>query len=146
MSTARQFDELNVWQDARRLAGAIYTASKAGAFNRDFGLRDQIRRAAVSTMSNIAEGFERGNRKEFVQFLSTSKGSNGEVHSQLCVALDQKYTGENEFSGLRESTTMLTKKLSTFIHYFEGHAGNSRVKRPARRDNLQLSTSNPQPE
>jgi four helix bundle protein len=136
MSTARQFEELHVRQGVRRLAGAIYTASKARAFNQDFGLRDQIRRAAVSTMSNIAEGFERGTRKEFVQFLNIAKGSDGEVCPQPSAALDQKFIGENEFFGRRESTATLSKKLSAFIRYLEGCAGNSRVKKPAQRDNL----------
>ena len=136
MATARQFEDLNFWQDARLLVGSVYAASKARTFGQDFGLRDQIRRAAVSTMSNIAEGFERGSRKEFIQFLNIAKGSNGEVRSQLCVALDQKYIGETEFVTLRESAVTLSKKLSAFIRYLEGYAGNSRVKRRARRDNL----------
>jgi len=136
MGTARQFEDLNVWQDARRLVGAIYTASKAGGFKQDLGLREQIRRAAVSTMSNIAEGFERGTRKEFMHFLNIAKGSNGEVRSQLHVALDQKYVGENEFAALRESAATLSKRLSAFIRYLEGYASNSRVKKPARRDHL----------
>jgi four helix bundle protein len=146
MATVKQFEDLHVWQDARQLVAAIYSASKARAFSLDFGLRDQIRRAAVSTMSNIAEGFERGTRKEFVQFLNIAKGSNGEVRSQLHVALDQKYLGEKEFADLRESTLVLSKKISAFIRYLEGYAANSRVKKPARVvPNLQLSTSNQQP-
>src|SRR5271169_4030857 len=115
MATVRQFEDLNVWQDARQLVVAVYSVSKVRAFNQDFGLRDQIRRAAVSTMSNIAEGFERGTRKEFVQFLNIAKGSNGEVRSQLCVAVDQKYIGEKEFNALRESSVTLSKKLAAFI-------------------------------
>ena len=147
MATARQFEDLNVWQEARQLVGVIYESTKQRAFHQDFGLRDQIRRAAVSTMSNIAEGFERGSRKEFVQFLNIAKGSNGEVRSQLQVALDQKYIGENEFSAARDAAILLSKKLSAFIRYLEGYAGNSRVKKPARnlRENLQPSTFNAQP-
>ena len=146
MSTVRQFEDLHVWQDARQLVGAVYSASKARAFNQDFGLRDQIRRAAVSTMSNIAEGFERGTRREFVQFLNIAKGSNGEVRSQLCVPVDQEYIGETEFNSLRELSVALSKKLPTFIRYLEGYAGNSRVKKPTRVvANQQPSTSNLQP-
>jgi len=147
MATVRQFEDLNVWQEARQLVGAIYSASKTPAFNRDFGLLDQIRRAAVSTMSNIAEGLERGTRKEFMQFLNIAKGSNGEVRSQLHVALDQKYIGEVEFTALRESATTLSKKLSAFIRYLDGCVSNARVKKPVRAagNNLQLSTSNVQP-
>ena len=146
MPTVRQFEDLNVWQEARQLVARIYAVSKARAFNQDFGLRDQIRRAAVSTMSNIAEGFERGTRKEFVQFLNIAKGSNGEVRSQLCVALDQKYIGEQEFNLLRDSTIALSKKLAAFIRYLDGFAANARVKKPGRTvANQQPSTSNVQP-
>jgi four helix bundle protein len=146
MPTVRQFEDLNVWQDARQLVGAVYSASKARAFSQDFGLRDQIRRAAVSTMSNIAEGFERGSRKEFVQFLNIAKGSNGEVRSQLCVAVDQKYMGETEFNSLRELSVALSKKLLALIRYLEGYAGNSRVKKPKlAAANLQPATCNLQP-
>jgi len=146
MATARQFEDLNVWQDARQLVGTIYSASRQRAFNQDFGLREQIRRAAMSTMSNIAEGFERGTRKEFIQFLNIAEGSNGEVRSQLHIALDQKYVSESEFVALRETAVTLSKKLSAFIRYLEGYAGDTRVKKPARiRGNLQLSTRNLQP-
>ena len=147
MATVKQFEDLNVWQESRQLVAAIYAVSKARGFSADFGLRDQIRRAAVSTVSNIAEGFERGSRKEFVQFLNIAKGSNGEVRSQLCVAMDQKYIGEAEFNSLRESAVTLSKKLSAFIRYLDGYAGNSRVKKPMRvaAENLQPSTSNLQP-
>ena len=132
MATARQFEDLNVWQEARQLVGTIYAASRQRAFNQDFGLRDQIRRAAISTMSNIAEGFERGTRKEFVQFLNIAKGSNGEVRSQLHVALGQKYISEKEFAALNKAAVILSRKLSDFIRYLEGYAGNSRVKKPAK--------------
>ena len=138
MATARQFEDLNVWQEARQLVGAIYAVSKQRAFNQDFGLRDQIRRAAASTMSNITEGFERGTRKEFVQFLNIAKGSNGEVRSQLQVALDQKYISENEFTVLRAAAILLSRKLSTFLRYLEGYAGNSRVKKPVKHSSANL--------
>jgi four helix bundle protein len=132
MAAIKQFEDLNVWQDARQLVAAVYAASKAGAFSQDFGLRDQIRRAAVSTMSNIAEGFERGTRNEFVHFLTIAKGSNGEVRSQLQVALDQKYIGAGDFASLRDSSVSLSKKLSAFIRYLEGCTSNSRIKKPAK--------------
>ena len=146
MATVKQFEDLHVWQDTRQLVSAVYSVSKARAFNQDFGLRDQIRRAAVSVMSNIAEGFERGTRKEFVQFLNIAKGSNGEVRSQLCVALDQKYIAEAEFNSLQASSVALSKKLAAFIRYLEGYSANPRVKKPTRADaNLQPSTRNLQP-
>jgi four helix bundle protein len=147
MATARQFEDLNVWPEARQLVGAVYSASKTRAFNQDFGLRDQIRRAAVSTMSNIAEGFERGTRKEFVQFPNIAKGSNGEVRSQLHIALDQKYIEQKEFETLRESAITLSQKRSVFIRYLESCPDNARVKKPIRaaKNNLPPSTSNLQP-
>jgi four helix bundle protein len=145
MATVRQFEDLAVWQEARQLVSAIYIASKQRAFHADYALREQIRRAAVSTMSNIAEGFERGTRKEFVQFLNIAKGSNGEVRSQLQVASDQKYISEKEFAALRDASILLSKRIASFIRYLENYSGNSRVKKLARANNLQPSTSNLQP-
>ncbi|NOS69529.1 MAG: four helix bundle protein [Verrucomicrobia bacterium] len=130
MATAQQFEDLHVWQDARALVKDIYTVSKQRAFYRDFGLRDQIRRAATSTMSNIAEGFERGYRKEFIQFLSIAKGSTGEVRSQLYVALDQEYVTEKEFTALRDAALSLSRRIAKFISYLEKYPSNSRVRKP----------------
>jgi four helix bundle protein len=133
MATARQFEDLALWQEARQLVGVICTASRQHAFNQDFGLRDQIRRAAVSTMSNIAEGFERGARKEFMQFLNVAKGSNGEFRSQLYAALEQRYISEKEFTALSETAVLPPRKLGAFIHYLESYVGNSGVRKPAGR-------------
>ena len=83
MATIEKFEQIEAWQEARRLTHALYELTSEGKFARDFGLKDQIRRAAVSVMSNIAEGFERGGDKEFIQFLSLAKGSAGEIRSQL---------------------------------------------------------------
>lgn len=95
-----RFEDLIAWQKARALTRSIYKASRIGAFAKDFGLSGQIQRAAVSVMSNIAEGFERGGRGEFHQFLSTAKASCAELRSQLYVALDVGYLEEQEFSVL----------------------------------------------
>jgi four helix bundle protein len=97
MATARRFEELVAWQKSRELARAIYSASRQGDFRRDFGLCSQIQRAAVSVMSNIAEGFERGRPTEFHQFLSTAKASCAELRSQLYVAFDIGYLVEAHF-------------------------------------------------
>jgi four helix bundle protein len=91
-----RFEDLEVWQAARLLVTDIYRATSAGEYARDFGLRDQTRRAAVSVMSNIAEGFERDGNKELVQFLALAKGSCCEVRSHLCVAADQGYLSLDE--------------------------------------------------
>jgi four helix bundle protein len=89
LATIKNFEDIEAWQEARKLTKAIYTFSGKGSFARDFALREQIRRAAISIMSNISEGFERGGSAEFSQFLSIAKGSAGEVESQLYIALDQ---------------------------------------------------------
>jgi four helix bundle protein len=99
-----QFEDLIAWQKARDLTKAVYIASAAPAFARDRGLQDQIRGAAVSVMSNIAEGFERGGRAEFHQFLAIAKASCAEVRSQLYVASDVGYLDDADFNRLRALT------------------------------------------
>ena len=100
MATFKRFEEIEAWQKARELTRDLYRVSAEGAFGRDFALRDQIRRASVSAMSNIAEGFGRGGNKEFIQFLSMAKGSCSEVVSHLYVALDQEYLSLEQFERL----------------------------------------------
>ncbi len=92
-----RFEDIESWKKARGCTRLIYEMSSQGNFTRDFALRDQIRRAVISIMSNIAEGFERGGDKEFIQFLSIAKGSCGEVRSQLFAAFDQNYITEDQF-------------------------------------------------
>ena len=95
-----KFEDLVAWQKARVLTRAIYQVTRKGEFAKDFGLRNQIQRAAVSIMSNIAEGFERYNPNEFHQFLSIAKASCAEVRSQLYVVLDAEYLDSEEFYSL----------------------------------------------
>ena len=90
----KSFEELIVWKEARNLANEVYAFCEEGPLSRDFGLRDQIRRAVVSVMSNIAEGFERETTAEFIRFLYIAKGSAGEVRSQLYLARDRQYIEE----------------------------------------------------
>lgn len=97
MATILRFEDIDGWKMARELTKDIYSISATGNFSKDFGLCNQIRRASVSVMSNIAEGFERDGTKEFCNFLSIAKGSVAEVRSQLYVALDQGYISESEF-------------------------------------------------
>ncbi|MCC7211552.1 MAG: four helix bundle protein [Candidatus Brocadia sp.] len=118
------FEDLEVWKLARGLTNKIYKITSTGAFSKDYGLRDQIRRASVSVMSNISEGHERGGNQEFIQFLSIAKGSSGEVRSQIYVALDQGYVGENEDKRLIDDF----KKLSIMINNFMEHLKGSRYK------------------
>src|SRR5713101_1417685 len=95
-----RFEDFIAWQKARKLTSEIYKVTNQGKFGSDFGLKDQIRRAAVSSMSNLAEGFERGRPTEFHQFLSVAKGSCAELRSQLYVALDAGYIDSDSFSGM----------------------------------------------
>ena len=117
MAKIERFEDLISWQKARELNRLIYKASKNGAFAKDFGLRDQIRRASVSVMSNIAEGFERSGDKEFIQFLSNAKGSCGEVRCQLYAALDEEYLSKTEFKELYERSTEISRLVSGFMAY-----------------------------
>jgi four helix bundle protein len=97
----------------------VYAVSQGGDFARDFGLRDQMRRAAVSILSNIAEGFERGGDKEFAQFLYVAKGSCGEVRSQLYVALDLGYIAADDFRRLTDDCIAVSKMLAGLIKYLQ---------------------------
>ena len=100
MSTIKRFEEIVAWQEARKLAKMVYAVTREGAFAKDYGLRDQIQRAAVSVGSNIAEGFERSGNKEFAKFLWIAKGSSGEVISQLYTALDIGYISDAQLEEL----------------------------------------------
>jgi len=97
-----KFEDIESWKKARWLTNEIYQTSASGGFVRDFGLK---RRASVSILSNIAEGFERGGDKEFSEFLAVAKGSCGEVRAQLYVALDQGYLSPELFDQLLKSAT-----------------------------------------
>ena len=117
MAKISKFEDIEAWQLAREMTKTIYAISNDGAFARDFGLRDQIRRASVSIMSNIAEGFERGGDKEFFQFVSLAKGSSGEVRAQLYVALDAGYIDQQTFSRLSDMATQINRMLAGLMKY-----------------------------
>jgi four helix bundle protein len=106
-----KFEDLIAWQKARELTKEIYFITSRGGFSKDYGLRDQIRRAVVSIMSNIAEGFDRGGRAEFHQFVVVAKGSCAEVRSQLYVAHDIGYISKEEFNRLNNMTLELSRIL-----------------------------------
>lgn len=116
---AETFEELHIYQRARELTNTIYSLTRKDAFARDRGLVDQIRRAAVSIMSNIAEGFERGGANEFIQFLYIAKGSCGEVRAQLRIACDQGYIQSGEHDRLARSGS------SNQRHDFQLHQSSS---------------------
>ena len=122
----KNFEDLEIWQIARRLTQEVYTLAQTSKLARDYGLRDQMRRAAVSIMSNIAEGFERGGNQEFGQFLYIAKASCGELRSQLYVALDQKYIAPQTANEI----TMTLKRLSTMIKHLVDHLKQSGMRGP----------------
>jgi len=119
MARIEQFEDIEAWREARLLVNEIYRLTNDGRFARDFGLRDQIRRASVSILSNIAEGFERGGNKEFIQFLYIAKGSCGEVRAQLYIARDQEYITEEQFHSLSQQALRISKMLAGFIAYLK---------------------------
>lgn len=117
--SVKKFEDLEVWKNARQFSVMIYQITEQGNFKKDFGLKDQLRRAAVSIVSNIAEGFERNGNKEFVQFLSYAKGSSGEIRAQLYIAKDLDYINEEQFNELSEKITMISKMIAGFIVYIK---------------------------
>lgn len=118
--TFRRFEDMSAWQTARMIVTSVYKASQGRKFGRDFGLRDQIRRAAVSIMANIAEGFSHRSDREFTRFLFAAKASAAEVQSRLYVALDQGYMDGKQFKGLYGETEACSKQLAGLISYLLG--------------------------
>lgn len=117
MVKIKRFEDIEAWKKARELTQEIYAVSNEGSFARDFGLRDQIRRAAVSVISNIAEGFERGGDVEFRRFLAIAKGSAGEVKAQLYVALDAGLINQDQFDSLYRMATEAGNLIGGFMRY-----------------------------
>lgn len=117
MASIEKFEDIEAWQKARGLTREIYRVTNQGAFAKDFGLRDQIRRASVSIMSNIAEGFGRGGNREFIQFLSMAKGSVSEVQDQLYVAVDAGYLTKDQFQQLYNLSESTGNLIGGFIRY-----------------------------
>ena len=115
--TIQRFEELFAWQAARRLVKAVCATSRNRDVPWDVALRDQIRRAALSIMANIAEGFHRRSDREFVQFLFIAKASLAEVQSHLYAAVDQGYLNDSEFRHLFDQTEKIAKQVSGFISY-----------------------------
>lgn len=128
MATAKRFEDLEVWQKAKELANLIYRLSSAGTFSRDFGLRDQMRRASVSIMSNIAEGFESQTQALFIQYLGHAKGSAGELRAQLYIALEQSYMTKDEFDSAFALAEVCSKQLARFIQYLQSQPNARRLR------------------
>ena len=117
MATITKFEDLEIWQEARILSKEIFICIDNGNFKKDFKLIQQINASSGSIADNIAEGFERGSRLEFINFLTISKGSLGEVKSQLYRALDRNYFSQQLFDEFYKKADMLTKRITSFINY-----------------------------
>ena len=119
MATISRFEDLKMWQEARVLCQRVFAMCTLGKMKNDFSFRDQILRSSGSVMDNIAEGFERDGKKEFIQFLSYSKGSPGEVRSQLYRALDRNYIEETEFKQLYQLSERVSKMIGSMMGYLK---------------------------
>jgi len=119
MAKIEKFEDLEAWKMARKATKEVYEISSREQFSRDFALVNQMRRASISILSNIAEGFERGGDKEFLQFLSIAKGSCGEVRAQLYVALDQNYIDDEKFKQISEELSETSRIISGLMKYLQ---------------------------
>ncbi len=119
MSTIKDFREIEAWKKARGLSAEIYKMTNSTDLSKDYSLKDQIRRSSGSIMDNIAEGFERDGRKEFIYFLSIAKGSSGEVVSQLYRAYDQNYISKEQFEKLTNDANGIGKMIGSFMNYLK---------------------------
>jgi len=128
MATIQRFEELDVWQNARTLTNRIYAHTQDEPFANDFGLRDQIQRASVSIMSNIAEGFESRTQSVFVNYLGHARGSAGEVRAQLYVAHDQDYLSEAAFDETYDCADKVSRQLFKLIRYLKSRPNRSRIQ------------------
>jgi len=127
MPTVKSFEDLECWQLARVCQQKVYRLTRKSSFQEDKNLIWQIRKAAISVTSNIAEGFERDSNPELIQFLKIAKGSNGEVRSQLYVALDEGYIDQDEFQEMYAILKKTGTKIASFRRYLIGHQTKSKT-------------------
>jgi len=120
MATIGNFENIEVWRTSMDLCTEVYKITNSDTFSRDFGLKDQIRRASVSIPSNISEGYERDSKNQFLYFLSIPKGSCGEVRTQLRIAYNLNYLNELDFQSLNLMCESTSKQLSGFSKYLRG--------------------------
>ena len=138
MATIKKFEDLEMWRKSRILCNEIFEIINSEKFSKDYKLKDQINGSSGSVMDNIAEGFERGSRLEFLNFLSIAKGSAGEVKSQLYRSVDRKYINNSKFNELYTLAEEISKMTGTFMNYlnksnikgtkFKDRTGNSKLE------------------
>lgn len=122
-----KFEELPVWRASLSLVRSLYDLTANAKWSKDFGLRDQARRAVISISSNIVEGFEKSNNNEFIRFLRIAKGSVGEVRNHLYIALSIRYISQDEFNVANEQLEKLASQIGGLIVYLENHRRNGKV-------------------
>ena len=149
MAKIEKFQDLQVWILAREICRSVWMLFENTSLGKDFELKNQMSRSSGSIMDNIAEGFERNGNREFVQFLAISKGSCGELLSQLHRALDRKHITQLQFNDLAEKAQLENQKLGAFISYlnnsgYKGTKFNVTLSKPETQ-NTELETINPQP-
>jgi len=128
MAKIERFEDIEAWKAAREIAKEVYSVSGSGEFARDFGLRDQVQRAAVSVMANIAEGFDSGSNNEFIRFLGYALRSATELQSHLYVALDDCYLDQQQFDTLFALTTKCKNLIGGFTRYLRSHPKSRNVE------------------
>ena len=128
MPTITRFEEIEAWKTARELTRMIYALTEQGKLSKDFGLKNQIQRACVSVMSNIAEGFESRTQAQFLEYLGRSKASAGEVRCQLYIASDLKYLTDAEFRQVFDRADKSARQIARFMYYLETHSQSRRVR------------------
>jgi four helix bundle protein len=128
MPTITRFEDIEAWKTARELTRMIYTFTEKDQFAKDFGLKNQIQRAAVSVMSNIAEGFESRTQAQFLEYLGRSKASAGEVRCQLYIALDLKYLTQEKFDQVFDLADKSSRQIARFMSYLEAHPQSRKIR------------------
>ena len=128
MPTITRFEDIEAWKTARESTRMIYALTEQGQFAKDFGLKNQIQRASVSVMSNIAEGFESRTQAQFLEYLGRSKASAGEVRCQLYIALDLKYLSQEQLNLAFDLADKSSRQIARFMDYLETHPQSGRVR------------------
>ena len=143
MATIRRFEDLEIWLIARQLNKEVIELARNSELKRDFGLKDQISRSSESVMNNIAEGFGRAGKLEFIQFLSISRGSANELRSQLIQCFDKNYLNDEKYSYLLNDTEKLNNKIAAFINYlnYSKHKGLKYMNRETTNNKQQITNS-----
>jgi four helix bundle protein len=128
MPTVDRFEDLDIWKRARALVNLIYDFTEGETFKHDFALRDQIRRVAISILSNISEGFESRTQAMFIEYLGRAKASAGEVRAQSYLAVDRKYVTDDQFNKASEETVICSKQISRLSKYLESRPNARHIR------------------